>query len=194
VITEKDMPTIELELYFADGRLRPASVTVRHDADESEVRTSDLRFPLSTYLRLATLTVAYEPQEELNPGVVVYLPVAPYGGIAVFALRGDEIAPLHAGDWDDEVTAKADHAMRKPHRRARRPYGRLDQAQQAAFLSRVASVYREAAVAGEAPIKKIMRQEYVSRPTASRWIALARERGLLPAADGPHSWRDLKDR
>jgi hypothetical protein len=54
-----------------------------------------------------------------------------------------------------------------------------------AHLREVADVYREALAAGKPPTKAIGAHWYVTPPTASRWVAKAREVGFLgPATHG----------
>lgn len=49
-------------------------------------------------------------------------------------------------------------------------------------LRRVAEIYRQASIASAAPTNAVRDQMGVSRATAGRWVALARERGFLGAA------------
>jgi Family of unknown function (DUF6214) len=193
-ISEKGKPTVELELYYAAGALHPRSVTVTYDPDDNEIRAGDLRLPLNTYLRLAILTVAYEEQPFPGTRSVGLMPVAPGGEASWFRLRGADITPIHYGDWDEELTARADQAIRLSDRRTRRPHARLNDTQRQERLERVAAIYLAAAETGKPPIKTIMEEEYVSRPTAARLVSEARERGLLPPANGPHGWRELQAR
>jgi hypothetical protein len=48
---------------------------------------------------------------------------------------------------------------------------------------KVAGVYSSARVAGQPPLVAVQRRWQVARPTASRWIAAARELNLLPATE-----------
>lgn len=65
----------------------------------------------------------------------------------------------------------ADHVTR---------YGPTDEA-----LTVLAQMYRLAYVCGERPTKAVQDNLKLPRSTAGRWIALARERGILGAAEGP---------
>jgi hypothetical protein len=49
-------------------------------------------------------------------------------------------------------------------------------------LREVAQVYSEA---GSKPTMAVMRHFYLSRPTAGRWVGLARDRGFLPPVSEP---------
>jgi hypothetical protein len=49
-------------------------------------------------------------------------------------------------------------------------------------LRRVAGVYRAALENGDPPTQTVADVLHASRPTAARWVAAARERGLLGAA------------
>lgn len=50
-------------------------------------------------------------------------------------------------------------------------------------LRNVAELYRAAAARGLPPVKTITKAEHVSRATASRWVAAARERGFLERSE-----------
>jgi hypothetical protein len=69
------------------------------------------------------------------------------------------------------------------------------------FLESIAEAYRRAVAAGLHPLVTIAESEQVSKPTASKWVAMARERGLLgypsrPGLPGDSStespWRNTK--
>jgi hypothetical protein len=156
-VAEGEHVTLHVEVDPADKAPNVRAIEVR--APAGEVLTGEsLRLPLHRLARRAMLGAsrAYEPVEP--------------GGPPVFRLTGtppERVQRL----YEQEA-----QGARQPRRGAPVTDEQLRQ---------VADLYRAAVERGDPPTRTIEDTMHVARSTASRWVARARERGLLgPATHG----------
>jgi hypothetical protein len=147
--------TVSLLIEIADdGQPRCRSVEIRGE----QLSSDDLRLPLARLVRHATASaiVGVTPGADGNIS----------GAALVTGLlrRGNR-----ERDFYQQYTSDTD----RPRRGQPVPDERLQ---------RVAGLYREALDRGDPPTQTVADVMHASRPTAARWVAAARDRGLLGAA------------
>lgn len=101
------------------------------------------------------------------------------GGGLVEAYRaaeaGDEINQHLLEEFAPGTIDEIEREASRPHVRGR---GRPPEYDDAHF-AKIARIYSEAVEAGLKPLQAVITTQHVSKPTASRWVARARELGML---------------
>jgi hypothetical protein len=129
-----------------------------------EIRAADGEAVTGEALR--RLPVAKLTRQAVAGAARLYQPIAD-GGPPIFRLSGQP-ARVHA-DFYNSYTQDA----RRPRRGS--PLTRE-------HLAQVAELYRAALQRGDPPTRTIATELHAARSTAARWVALAREQGLLGAS------------
>lgn len=150
-VASGDLISLDIEV-SRDGIGRCLAVEVRAGSRSDPLTSASLRLPLATLTRQAVAAAArmYTPVGESDQ--------------PVFRLLS---TPSDAGeDFYQGFTEKA--------RRPRSGSPLTDD-----HLRQVAELYRAAVKRGDPPDETIAREMHAARSTAARWVAKARERGIL---------------
>jgi hypothetical protein len=150
-----DSETVSLRVEIdSDGHPRCRAVQVRGE----RLTSDDLRLPLARLLRQAVAGAAVPVTPgatgEVDPGAV----------LAGLLRRGGRERDFYTQFVNDTDRPRRGAPVTDEH------------------LQRVAAVYRAALDRGDPPTQTVADAMHASRPTAARWVAKARERGMLGAA------------
>jgi hypothetical protein len=147
--------TVSLHIEIADdGNPRCRAVEVRGE----HLSSDDLRLPLVRLVRHAVASAAVAVTPDADGDI---------SGVAVLA------GLLQRGKRELDFYQRYTSDTDQPRRGQSVPDERL---------WRVAGLYREALERGDPPTQTVADVMHASRPTAARWVAAARTRGMLGAA------------
>ncbi len=168
----------------ARGVFRRWKVHARHPSGavaELDVEVDDGGHP-----RCRRITISDDGSAEVKSITLRRIPIAKLMADVMQSGAVLTKAPVPAGrGWRVDLlsaTERADAyaAFSEGGRRPRRGVRLTDDQ-----LRRVAEIYQTALRLGDPPTKTICEKEHVTRPTASRWVSMARARGVLgPAMPG----------
>lgn len=170
---DASVPVCRLEVVVEHGRPVCNGLRLERRPGGPPVTGTELRaVPVAEYVRRAADELLRELVATENPDGPVTLTDPQFGTV-----------PVNSERFDDQHVAirVVGLTLTKAYRattRAPRKRGPITDD----VLREVAAVYRAASFAGPAPTNAVRDQMGVSRATAGRWVAMARERGLLGKA------------
>lgn len=169
---DPDMPICRLRVAIEDGRPVCTELRCERRPGGRPLSGRVLRdIPLTTYVHdvVANFAFRFTRSAEQGDGPELELDGKPAWRLDI-ALR-PEPSPTSADRESARTMLRA--RLRQPRRGI--PISDDD-------LREIAALYRAAVLEGRPPTKTVSDAMHVSRPTASRWIARARERKMLGAA------------